>query len=80
MAQVKILAYKDIVDKFKKIVLAKHGKLELSAEGGEAFRLYIKKHESLLGGLCAPEQEPLTKICGVRTSHQGHSVRRQMPL
>jgi hypothetical protein len=43
LAQVKIVASKDIVEKFKKIVLAKHGKLELSAEGEEALRLYMNK-------------------------------------
>ncbi len=51
MAQIKIIASKDTVDKFKRIVLAKHGKLQLSAEGEEALRLYIKRYEKLLGGL-----------------------------
>jgi len=78
LAQVKIVASKDIVNKFKKIVLAKHGKLELSAEGEEALRLYIKKHESLLGGLCAPEQDPLTKICGVGRSRDRHNVLKDL--
>ena len=78
MAQVKIIASKDTVDKFKKIVLAKHGKLELSAEGEEALRLYIKKYEKLLGGLCAPEQDPLTKICGVGRSRDRHNVLKDL--
>jgi hypothetical protein len=33
MAQIKILAAEETVEKFKRIVLAKHGKLELSIEG-----------------------------------------------
>jgi len=36
MGHVKILASQDTVDKSKRIVLAKHDKLELSAEGEEA--------------------------------------------
>jgi len=40
----------DTIDRFKRIVLAKHGKLEYSTEGEEALRLYIKKYEYLLGG------------------------------
>ena len=78
LAQVKIIASKDTVDKFKKIVLAKHGKLELSAEGEEALRLYIKKYEKLLGGLCAPEQDPLTKICGLGRSRDRHNVLKDL--
>jgi len=61
-------------EKFKKIVLAKHGKLELSAEGEEALRLYIKKYERLLGGLCPPEQDPLAKICRIGRSLRRHNV------
>jgi hypothetical protein len=74
LGQIKIIAPKDVVEKFKKIVLAKHGKLELSAEGEEALRLYIRKYESLLGGLCAPEQDPLTRICGIGRSRDRHNV------
>jgi len=78
MAQLKIIASEDTVSKFKKIVLAKHGKLELSAEGEEALRLYIKKYEKLLGGLCAPEQDPLTKICGLGRSRDRHNVLKDL--
>ena len=74
MAQLKIIASKDTVDKFKKIVLAKHGKMELSVEGEEALRLYIERYERLLGGLCPPDEDPLVKICGIGRSASRHNV------
>jgi len=58
MAQIMILASQKTIDKFKRIALAKYGKLELSAEGEEALRLYIKRYEGRLGGLCPPDQDP----------------------
>jgi hypothetical protein len=73
-AQVKIIASNDTIERFKRIVLAKRGKLELSAEGEEALRLYIKKYESLLGGLCPPERDPLARICGIGRSSTRHNV------
>jgi len=54
MAQIKILASDETVEKFKRIVLAKHGKLELSAEGEEALKLHVRKYEKLLGGMVSP--------------------------
>jgi hypothetical protein len=78
MAQIKIIASRDVVDKFKKIVLAKHGKLELSAEGEEALRLYIKRYERLLGGICPPKDDPLTKICGIGRSAKRHNVLKDL--
>jgi len=75
LAQVKIIASDDTIERFKRIVLAKRGKLELSAEGEEALRLYIKKYENLLGGLCPPDKDPLAKICGI-----GRSSTRQNAL
>lgn len=78
MAQIKILASADTIEKFKRIVLAKHGKLELSAEGEEALRLYIKKHEHLLGGLCPPDEDPLMKICGVGRSSGRQNVLKDL--
>ena len=80
MEQVKIVASKDTIEKFKRIVLAKHGKLELSAEGEEALRLYIKKYEGLLGGLCPPDEDPLRKICGIGRSSERHNVLRDLEL
>jgi len=78
MAQIKIIASRDLVDKFKKIVLAKHGKLELSAEGEEALRLYIRKYEWLLSGLRSPDDDPLTKICGIGRSARRHNVLKDL--
>jgi len=78
MAQIKIIASQDTVEKFKKIVLAKHGKLELSAEGEEALRLYINRYERLLGGLCPPDQDPLTKMCGIGRSAGRHNVLKDL--
>jgi len=43
LVQIKILADESTIEKFKRIVLAKHGKLELSIEGEEALKLYVKK-------------------------------------
>jgi len=74
LSQIKIIASPGTIEKFKKIVLAKHGKLELSVEGEEALRLYIKRYERLLGGLCPPEQDPLAKICRIGRSSRRHNV------
>ena len=54
------------------------GQLELSAEGEEALRLYIKKYENLLGGLCPPERDPLAKICGIGRSSARHNVLKDL--
>lgn len=78
MAQIKIIASRDTVDKFKKIVLAKHGKLQLSAEGEEALRLYIRRYGRLLGELCPPEDDSLTKICGMGRSAKHHNVLKDL--
>ena len=74
MAQVKIIASDETIERFKRIVLAKRGKLELSAEGEEALRLYIKKYENLLGGLCPPDKDPLVRICGIGRSSTRHNA------
>jgi hypothetical protein len=78
MAQVKIIAANDTIERFKRIVLAKHGKLELSVEGEEALRLYIKKYENLLGGLCPAERDPLMKLCGIGRSSARHNVLKDL--
>lgn len=77
-AQVKIVAADETIDKFKRIVLAKHGKLELSAEGEEALRLYIKKYEGLLGGMVPPEKDPLKDICSIGRSKKRHNVLQEL--
>lgn len=79
-AQVKILASDETVEKFKRIVLAKHGKLELSAEGEEALKLYVKKYEKLLGGMVPPDEDPHRfkpmhfPLAGMRRVHFGNFV------
>ena len=78
MAQIKIVAADDTIDKFKRIVLAKHGKLELSAEGEEALSLYIRKYESLLGNMVPPDKDPLKGICGIGRSSTRHNVLKDL--
>jgi hypothetical protein len=79
-AQIKIVAAQETVEKFKRIVLAKHGKLELSAEGEEALRLYIKKYGGLLGGIVPPDQDPLKGICAIGRSVERHNVLKDLEL
>ncbi len=78
LAQIKIVAANDTIDKFKRIVLAKHGKLELSAEGEEALGLYIRKYEGLLGTMVPPDQDPLKRICGIGRSRDRHNVLKDL--
>lgn len=78
MAQIKIIAANETIEKFKRIVLAKHGKLELSAEGEEALKLYIRKYEKLLGAMVPPEEDPLKNICGVGRSSRRHNVLKDL--
>ena len=78
MAQIKIVAADDTIDKFKRIVLAKHGKLELSAEGEEALGLYIRKYEKLLGRIVPPDEDPLKMICGIGRSKGRHNVLKDL--
>jgi hypothetical protein len=80
VAQIKIIARGDTIEKFKQIVLAKHGKLELSVEGEEALKLYIKKHEKLLGKMVPPEQDPLGSICAIARSDHRHNVLKELAL
>lgn len=78
MAQIKIVAADDTVEKFKKIVLTKHGKLELSAEGEEALKLYIKKYEKLLGSILPPDEDPLKDIHEAGKSSRHHNVLKDL--
>ncbi len=78
MAQIKIVAADDTIDKFKRIVLAKHGKLELSAEGEEALGLYIRKYERLLGSMVPPDKDPLKGIDGIGRSRTHHNVLKDL--
>jgi len=78
MAQIKIVAPTEVIEKFKKIVLAKHGKLELSVEGEEALRLYIRKYEYLLHELLSPEDDPLKEIVGSGCSSERRNVLKDL--
>jgi len=78
MARIKIVAADDTIEKFKRIVLAKHEKLELSAEGEEALGLYIRKYEGLLGSMVPPDKDPLKGITGIGRSSARHNVLRDL--
>jgi hypothetical protein len=45
MAQLKFNVSDDLAKKFRQTVLAKRGKLEVSREGEEALKLYLKKNK-----------------------------------
>jgi hypothetical protein len=78
VAQDKIIASEHTIERFKRIVLAKRGKLQLSAEGEEALRMYIKKYENLLGGLRPADKDPLAKICGISRSSSPRNLLRDL--
>jgi len=78
VVQLKIIADDEVVEKFKRIVLAKHGKLELSVEGEEALKLYIGKYEHFLSDLCPPEEDPLTRIAGIGCSEERRNVLKDL--
>lgn len=80
MGQIKVVAPNEVIEAFKRIVLAKHGKLELSVEGEEALKLYIRKYERLLSGLGSPQEDPLTRICGIGRSSERHNALRELKL
>jgi len=78
MVQLKIVANDGVVEKFKKIVLAKHGKLELSIEGEEALRLYIQKYQYLLLEFCPPDMDPLAGIVEIGCSDELRNVLKDL--
>jgi metal-responsive CopG/Arc/MetJ family transcriptional regulator len=47
MTQVKFVINDELLKKFKQIVIKRRGKIELTPEGEEAIRLYVKKYEDL---------------------------------
>lgn len=44
-AQIKFVVEKEIADRFKRAVVARRGKLDLSREGENAMRLYLRELE-----------------------------------
>ncbi|MGQ4834190.1 MAG: hypothetical protein ACP6IS_09905 [Candidatus Asgardarchaeia archaeon] len=69
MGQLKINIDNDLLMKFKKIVLAKRGKLDISIEGAEAIRLYIEKYKHILSDN-TNVKDPLEEIIGSVKSKQ----------
>jgi hypothetical protein len=66
MAQVKFVIDEELLKKFKQIVIKRRGKIELTPEGEEAIRLYVKKYEDLERKKA--EDDPLIAAIGaVRT-------------
>lgn len=80
MGQIKIIASDNTIEDFKKIVLAKHGKLEISIEGEEALRMYIKRYEHLLKRLVPAEDDPLKSIVGAVRSKGKHNVLKELEI
>ena len=80
MGQIKILASDKVLEDFKKIVLAKHGKLALSAEGEEALKMYIKKYAYLLKKLVPPEDDPLKDVIGAVRSKGRQNVLAELEM
>jgi hypothetical protein len=67
MAQVKFVIDDELLKKFKQIVIKKHGKIDLTPEGEEAIRLYIKKYEDLEKRSGGADDPLITAIGIVRT-------------
>ncbi len=67
MAQVKFVIDDELLKKFKQIVIKKHGKLDLTPEGEEAIRLYIKRHEEREERSHGAEDPLITAIGAIRT-------------
>jgi hypothetical protein len=68
MAQVKFVVDDELLKKFKQIVIKKHGKINLTPEGEEAIRLYIKKYEDLEKRSHGAEDPLITAIGAIRTA------------
>ena len=74
MAQLKFVMDDELVKKFKQIVLAKRGKIELTAEGEDAIRLYIQKYGRLLEGERSRVEDPLSRVIGSVRSKKSRSA------
>ncbi len=73
MAQIKFVVDDELAKEFKQMVLAKHGKLELSTEGEAALRLYLEKN-SLTESEAAKKGEHLANIIGAVKSVGRHDA------
>jgi predicted SnoaL-like aldol condensation-catalyzing enzyme len=77
MAQVKFVIDDELLKKFKQIVIKKHGKIQLTSEGEDAIRLYIKKYERLITN-APPGKDPLVKVIGSVRTGKAHNVLREL--
>jgi len=75
MAQVKFVVDEELLKKFKQIVIKRRGKIELTPEGEEAIRLYVKKYENLgrRGG-----RDPLVSAIGAVRSGKTRSALKDL--
>ncbi len=74
MAQVKFVVDEELLKKFKQIVIKRRGKIELTPEGEEAIRLYVKKYEDLERKHA--ESDPLIEAIGaVRTGKRRNALK-----
>ena len=77
MAQVKFVIDDELLKKFKQIVLAKHGKIELTPEGEDAIKLYINKYQGLLASR-SNEPDSLTRAIGAIRSTKPQNALRDL--
>ncbi len=77
MAQLKFVIDDDLLKKFKQIVLAKHGKIELTLEGEEAVRLYVNKYEHLTTR-SVREVDSLVGVIGAIRSGKSHNALKDL--
>lgn len=64
--QLKFVVDKNLADRFKQEVLKRRGKLDLSKEGEEALRLYLKTKGPVTGA--ESQEDPILKVIGIATS------------
>ena len=76
MAQVKFVIDEELLKKFKQIVIRRRGKIELTPEGEEAIRLYVKKYEDLERKQA--ERDPLIAAIGAVHTGKARSALRDL--
>jgi hypothetical protein len=65
--QIKITVDDELAERFKRAVIEKHGKLELSKEGAEALRLYLLEYHRPRRG----RRDPLLDAIGMFKGRKG---------
>ena len=68
----------ELIKKFKQIVLAKRGKIELTPEGEEALKLYIQKYRRLLEGERSRMVGQFSRVIGAVKSNRPRSALRDL--